>query len=339
MRALVTGGAGFIGQHTVRALLKRGWKVSVLDARTSVATGWEYLQDVIPDGLHRGSILAPYQVVEALESQRFDVCLHLAAQSHVDESLLDPKGTVEVNVIGTQIVAEECASRHIPLLYCSTDEVYGDSADGLGRNFELCQLPMSWERDELRPSSPYSASKAAGELIVRAIARSYSLEYAITRGTNAFGPGQYPQKLIPIVCRMLQRGEPVPMHDGGLQVRQWVHVEEFATMLCLVAKGLVSEPKKTSGQTYNIAGPERVSVLDLTEMFAEVLGVPKNKAWVDAPGRPGGDRAYSVSGEKAASDLGFYAKRCISSRSEIEELLKAYPAEGHCEITTYGGES
>tara|TARA_B100001093_G_scaffold2600_1_gene2643 strand:+ start:18010 stop:19005 length:996 start_codon:yes stop_codon:yes gene_type:complete len=329
MRALITGGAGFIGTRLVTWLHDRADEIFVYDSREKPATGWGTCVNLLGhDRVLLGHVQDMQRMSDLVQRIRPDVVLHLAAQSHVDASIKSPTETIEANVLGTHVVAMVCARWKVPLVYCSTDEVYGDA---LG-----CER-ASREYDPLEPSSPYSASKASGELLVRAISRTFGLDFAITRGTNAFGPGQYPEKLIPIACRMLHSGERVQLHGGGFQIRQWVHVDEFAECLALVAQRLVERDEDVIGQTFNIAGPERISVIGLVEMLAKRMGVSVDDAHEATADRPGGDAEYYVDGSRARDVLGFQAKRVITHDNELELLISEYASVGCFHATVYGG--
>lgn len=343
MRAIVTGGAGFIGQHLVLDLVERGWDVWVLDALTYAASGrdrlWRVLGEWSPACMadhHRllqGDVCDPLDVGAVLRAVQPEVVYHLAAESHVDASLQRPADAMRVNAVGTLVVAQACAQAGVPLVYCSTDEVYGDVAGTRWDEEGADELATP-----LAPSSPYSAGKAAGEHAVHAVARSYGLQAVITRGSNAWGPGQYPEKLVPIACRLLSRGEPVPLHGGGDQVRQWVHVAEFSDCLVRAGAYLLNGPawrREPGGgvarewptdqvPVWNIAGPCRLSVRELVLLLADVAGVPPERATRDTPDRPGQDRAYHVSGERAEIMLGFRPRRGIVNRHELQRLLEHY---------------
>lgn len=321
-RVLVTGAHGFIGYHVCALLSAAGATFSVLDARTRAAVNADLVRDL--PGLDREVVgeaerAGPWR---DLEDYPADLVLHLAAESHVDASIEAPVRTVEANAVGTARAADAALRRRAVLLYCSTDEVYGDAT---GEPWEETGAP---EETPLRPSSPYSAGKAAGEHVVTSYARTYGLCAAITRGSNAFGPRQLGEKLVPIVCRTLLRGGAVPLHDGGVQIRQWVHVEEFAEALLLAAAARVGNA--TAGvllpgrevPVYNIAGPERLSVRDLVSAFGGRLpGAPPGES---AGMRPGQDMSYSVSGSRMRSDLGYLPRRRISDPVEIDALLRHY---------------
>ena len=333
MRWLVTGGCGFIGGHVVRQLVSQqsAGNVYVMDARTRAATQAKQVRDWLGDNLLHGSVTSPDDVRRAVGESHPDVVLHLAAQSHVDSSLRDPNEAMLTNAYGTQVVATACAQRGIPLVYCSTDEVYGPAQM---RN----DVPVPYcEGAAMHPSSPYSAGKAAGEHSVRAMGISAGLRYAITRGCNAFGSGQLAEKLVPIACALLQRGEPVPLHGGGAQLRQWVSVTEFADALVFIADGLQGGDLM-AGQTYNIAGPRVCSVRELVLALAAVAGVPAERAIRSTVERPGQDAAYCIDGA-LLSMFGWRARTDILDTDNLRAMLASYAAETRVHLAPYTEQS
>lgn len=328
MRILVTGGCGFIGHHTVRELLDLGHEVHVLDSRDVTAINWTRVESWIGANLHLGDVRSSVTVNDLFRAYRFDLVLHLAAQSHVDRSIADPVGTVDTNVVGTQVIVNACVRYNVPLVYCSTDEVYGDALD-------TGAMVVHHEGYRLNPSSPYSAGKAGGEFVVTAAGRTHGLKYAITRGTNAWGPGQYGEKLIPIIVHRLSHGHPVPLHGGGLQVRQWVAVEEFAHALATIGRVLADGYEPVQSQVYNIAGPVIYSVKDLVLSFAKVLGVEQSRAFIEVKDRPGQDKAYCVCGRALEDALGITPKRVITDELELTRLVTYYQTIGTSQPTLY----
>lgn len=326
-RVLVTGGYGFVGLHVCRRLSGLGVDFSVVDAMTRAAVNAAEVRALRG---FEGDVVGKAEDAETWADaasllRRPDVVLHLAAESHVDASISAPVHAVHANAVGTARAAEHALRARAVLAYCSTDEVYGDAA---GEPWEA--EGADEERTPLRPSSPYSAGKAGGEHVVSSYARTYGLCAVITRGSNAFGPRQHGEKLVPLACRKLLAGEPFPLHGGGSQVRQWVHVEEFAEALLHAAadcvRGAPSGGLRHGGivPAYNIAGPERLSVSDLVAALRS--RVPRAPAGLPAPDRPGQDMSYHVSGCRMLSDLGYAPRRRISSPEELDALLLHYGA-------------
>ena len=279
MHLLVTGGAGFIGSNLVHFLLSRRpeARVTVLDALT-YAGRRENLARWEGDPRFRfleGSVTDPDAVERAMEGTR--ACLHLAAETHVDRSIQDGARFVQTNAVGTQVLLD-AARRHglERVVLVGTDEVYGSLPEGSAR-----------EGDPLRPSSPYSASKAAADLLALAHFRTYGTPVVLTRCTNNFGPYQYPEKLLPFFLSQALEGRPLPLYGDGLQVRDWLYVEDHCEALALVLdRGAV-------GEIYNVgAGQERTN-LELTRALLELLGRPPDLVR-HVEDRPGHDRRYSV---------------------------------------------
>lgn len=278
-RLLVTGGAGFIGSAFVRRVLARhrDVTVTVLDKLT-YAGNLANLAPVADDPRYRfvqGDI-NDEALVDELAAE-VDAIVNFAAESHVDRSIEGPDAFIRTDVHGTFVLLEAARRHgHARYLQISTDEVYGDVPTG-----------SSKETDPLRPRSPYSASKASGDLLVGAYHTTYGLPTLLTRASNNFGPYQYPEKVIPLFITNAIDDEPLPLYGDGLQVRDWLHVDDHCDALELVlARG---EP----GGTYNIGAGNEMTNLALTRRILELVGKPISLVR-SVPDRAGHDRRYSV---------------------------------------------
>jgi dTDP-glucose 4,6-dehydratase len=287
VRILVTGGAGFIGSEFVRQTLGRypDDQVTVLDKLT-YAGNLANLSSVEGDPRYRfvqGDIADPEALKVALDGCQ--AVVNFAAETHVDRSIMEPDAFVKTDVLGTWTLAE--AARAIGIqrfVHISTDEVYGAVLDG-----------ASLESDRLDPTSPYSAAKAGGELLVLAAYKTYGLPSVIVRGANAYGPYQYPEKLIPLHITNAIDDQALPVYGDGQQRRQWTHVEDFASGVDAVLR------QGELGQIYNIGNPEPEDDLPvnltLSRRVLELLGKPETliEYVVD---RPAHDRRYRVNSQK-----------------------------------------
>jgi dTDP-glucose 4,6-dehydratase len=272
MRILVTGGCGFIGSHFVRRLVAGGDEVVVLDKLTY--SGRRENLDGVECELHVGDIADPEAVGRA--AGECEAIVNFAAETHVDRSILEAGDFISTDVYGTHVLLERAREAGLRFLQVSTDEVYGDVPPGVS----------STEADPLRPSSPYSASKAGGDLQVLAYVRTYGLNASITRGANTYGPYQYPEKLVPLFVTNAVDGLPLPVYGDGLQRREWLHAEDHCAAVELVLR------KGEPGGVYNVGGEEREN-LDLIERIVDLTGAdPALVRHVDD--RPGHDRRYSV---------------------------------------------
>jgi dTDP-glucose 4,6-dehydratase len=286
MRILVTGGCGFIGSHFVRRLVARGDEVVVLDKLTY--SGRRENLDAVECELHVGDIADPEAVERAAAG--CEAIVNLAAETHVDRSILEAGDFISTDVYGTHVLLERAREAGLRFLQVSTDEVYGDVPPGVS----------STEADPLRPSSPYSASKAGGDLQVLAYVRTYGLNASITRGANTYGPYQYPEKLVPLFVTNAVDGLPLPVYGDGLQRREWLHAEDHCAAVELVLRE--GEP----GGVYNVGGEEREN-LDVIERIVELTGAdPALVRHVDD--RPGHDRRYSVDSARVRA-LGWEPRR------------------------------
>ena len=287
MRILVAGGAGFIGSEYVRQTLERYPldEVTVLDKLT-YAGNLENLRDVVSNPRYRfvaGDIADRHAVDAALAG--CTAIVNFAAETHVDRSILDPDAFVRTDVLGTWMLAETGRASGIDrFVHISTDEVYGAVLRG-----------SSTEGDRLDPSSPYSAAKAGGELLVLAAHKTYGLPALVVRGANAYGPYQYPEKLIPLHITNALDNSQVPVYGDGQQRRQWTHVADFASGVDIVLRN------GTVGLVYNVGTPESDAELPvnlaLTRRVLEILGKPLSliEHVVD---RPAHDRRYRVDPSK-----------------------------------------
>src|SRR5947209_3402568 len=283
MRVLVTGGAGFIGSHFAERLLAMGDEVVVLDKLTYAGN-----EANVPHGaeFHRGDV----GVREDIEAAgRFDAIVNFAAETHVDRSILGPHDFARTDVLGALVLAEVARDRGIRLVQVSTDEVYGDVTG-----------PVDEEAPP-RPSSPYSASKAGGDLQVLAAVRTFGVVACITRGSNTYGPRQFPEKLVPLFITNALEREPMPLYGDGRQVRDWLHVDDHCAAIELVLR------QGEAGEIYNVGAGEEHENVELTRLIVDHLGVePSLVRNVDD--RAGHDRRYSLDAARIRS-LGWEPRR------------------------------
>lgn len=285
MRLFVTGGAGFIGSNLVRHLLASGDdEVTVFDALT-YAGNLANLADVESDPRFRfvhGDICDRAAVADAMAGH--DAVLHLAAESHVDRSLLDPDVFVRTNCGGTNVLCDVAVQVGVQrFLHVSTDEVYGSIEQGSFR-----------EGDPLAPRSPYSASKAGSDLLAMAYHETHGLPVVITRSSNQYGPYQFPEKLIPFFTTRLLQGERVPLYGDGLNVRDWMFVEDNCEALALVLRhGEV-------GEVYNVGAGNECTNREITDRLLALLGADESSV-EHVEDRLGHDRRYSIDTTKVAA--------------------------------------
>ncbi len=286
MKLLVCGGAGFIGSNFCRVRTRdHGDEVVVLDKLT-YAGRRENLQDVEHAFVH-GAIEDPVKVREAIEG--VDAVVNFAAETHVDRSIAEPDAFVQTHAIGTWILLEAAREAGVRYLQVSTDEVYGSIAEG-----------SFTEESPLQPSSPYSATKAGADLLVSSYTHTYGMETLICRGSNNYGPYQYPEKLIPLMVLNAVHGDPLPVYGDGQQVRNWLYVEDFARGIGHVLEHGVP------GEVYNVGGPDECTNLEVVQRIVELTGC--DPALVTrVTDRPGHDFRYSLGSEKVRA-LGWEAQ-------------------------------
>ena len=290
MKVLVSGGAGFIGSAFVRTLLEAdpGANVTVLDKLT-YAGRRENLEGVDVGRLEfvEGDICDPDAVGEALEG--CDAIVNFAAESHVDRSIESPGEFIETDVFGTYVLLEAARHAGIRHLQVSTDEVYGSIEEG-----------SFTETSPLDPSSPYSASKAGGDLLVSAFRHTYGMDSLAVRASNNYGPRQHPEKLIPLTILNALAGDPIPVYGDGMQVRNWLFVEDFCSAIRVVLE------KGEAGEVYNVGGPDELTNIEVVKTIIRLTGGSEDTIeYVED--RLGHDRRYSLSSSKTEG-LGWKAE-------------------------------
>jgi dTDP-glucose 4,6-dehydratase len=285
MRLLVCGGAGFIGSAFVRLRLDLGDEVTVLDKLT-YAGRRENLEGLDVAFVHAG-IEDAAAVAEAIDG--VDAVVNFAAETHVDRSITEPDAFVTTHAVGTWVLLEAARAAGVRYLQVSTDEVYGSIEEG-----------SFTESSPLQPSSPYSATKAGADLLVASYFHTYGLQTLICRGSNNYGPRQYPEKLIPLVILNALAGDQLPVYGDGRQVRNWLFVEDFARAIDTVLE------KGVPGEAYNVGGPDEEENIRVVKRIVELTG--RDESLIEyVTDRPGHDRRYSLSSDKVRS-LGWEAQ-------------------------------
>ena len=288
---LVTGGCGFIGSNFVRLALDAGYRVTNLDKLT-YAGNLANLRDV--DGRDdyrfvRGDICDAETVKGLFEQNAFDGVIHFAAESHVDRSILDATEFVRTNVVGTQVLlAGALEAGGVRFVQVSTDEVYGSLGDS----------GYFTEDTPLQPNSPYSASKASADLMVRAYHHTYGLDAVVTRCSNNYGPYQFPEKLIPLFVTNAMEGHKLPVYGDGLYVRDWLYVDDHCRALLAVFE------KGEAGRVYNIGGHNEMTNLDITRLILRETGRDESLV-THVKDRPGHDRRYAIDNTRITTELGW----------------------------------
>jgi dTDP-glucose 4,6-dehydratase len=293
MKILITGGAGFIGSNFIRFLVQSGkdYRIINLDKLTYAGNlenladlvggpGYEFVRGNIGDG----------KLVDRLLEENVEAVVNFAAESHVDRSLYEPDLFIQTNVVGVQILLHAALRHRIKkFVQVSTDEVYG-SLDAEGPRFR--------EDFPLAPSSPYSASKAAGDLLARSYFKTYGFPVVVTRCSNNYGPYQFPEKLIPLFVTNALENRPLPVYGDGLNIRDWIHVEDHCRALELVLE------KGRPGEIYNIGGEAERTNLEITRSILRILGKPESLMQYVAD-RPGHDRRYAIDFSKIEREIGW----------------------------------
>lgn len=291
MKLFVTGGAGFIGSNFIRMVLGMGKAHSIVNFdKLTYAGNLANLESVAKDSNYR-FVKGDICDAEAVESAMTgcDAVVHFAAESHVDRSIYEPAPVIQTNVTGTFILlqmAKKIAAQRF--VHVSTDEVYGDIAPGA----------FSDENFPLQPSSPYSASKASSDLLVRSYVRTYGFPAIVTRASNNYGPYQFPEKFLPLMITNLLEDKSLPIYGDGLQQRDWLHVEDHCRgIFAALERGKI-------GEVYNIGGADIVDNLTMAHRLLQIMGKPE-RLLTSVKDRPGHDRRYALDCKKIEKDLGW----------------------------------
>ena len=287
MNYLVTGGAGFIGSNFIDYMLAQHphCRIVCLDKLT-YAADMSNLANALPSPRFtfvKGDICAERALDKLFEREKFDAVINFAAETHVDRSIKRPSVFLKSNVLGVQALADCCVKYGVRLHHISTDEVYGD--------LPLGSSVLLNEESALRPSSPYAASKAAADLLIAAYCRTYGLKATISRCCNNYGPNQYAEKLIPLAISHIQSGRPVPLYGNGLNVRDWLYVEDHCRAVDIILQ------RGECGQVYNVAAHCELDNLTLVKKLLAAIGAEDNLIKF-VPDRKGHDLRYGIDDAK-----------------------------------------
>lgn len=309
MKLLVTGGAGFIGSNFILYMLRQHPDYQIVNADSLTYAGnLENLKSIEnhPNYKFTKTDITDTWAIDALFQQGIDVVVNFAAESHVDRSILDPEVFVKTNVLGTQVLLDAAKKYGVTkYVQVSTDEVYGT----------LGETGLFTEETSLRPNSPYSASKAGGDLLVRAYHETFGLPVNITRCSNNYGPYQFPEKLIPLMISRALSDQNLPIYGDGLNIRDWLYVEDHCSAIDLVIhKGLV-------GEVYNIGGNNERTNLHIVKTILRELNKPDSLITL-VQDRPGHDRRYGIDPTKITQELGWKPKH--NFETGIHETIQWY---------------
>jgi dTDP-glucose 4,6-dehydratase len=310
VKILVTGGAGFIGSNFIRHTLSLNKNYEIVNYdKLTYAGNLANLDSVAEDRNYsfvRGDICDAKAVEQAMRG--CDAVVHFAAESHVDRSIYEPAAAIETNVTGTFVMLQLARKLHIDrFVHISTDEVYGDMPPGA----------FASEDSPIRPSSPYSASKASSDLLVLSYVRTYGFPGLITRSSNNYGPYQFPEKFLPLMITNAMNDTPLPIYGDGKQQRDWLHVEDNCRgVLEVLERGRV-------GEVYNIGGVDIEENLTVARQLLRLIGKPETLLSY-VKDRPGHDRRYALRCEKMEKDLGW--KPIISLKEGLRQTIDWYKA-------------
>ncbi|MFN3739748.1 MAG: dTDP-glucose 4,6-dehydratase [Thermodesulfovibrionales bacterium] len=308
MKLLITGGAGFIGSEVVRRAIKEGFSVTVVD-NLSYAGDLERIKGVKEKIIfYQVDISDKEALYNVFKKETPEIVIHLAAESHVDRSIIEPQAFLHTNVMGTFNLLELSKESKIKkFINVSTDEVYGELGDEGYFN----------EESPLKPNSPYSASKASQDMLGRAYWRTYGLPVITVRPSNNYGPWQYPEKLIPVVIAKALNNEKIPIYGDGRNVREWLYVEDCEEAILMITD------KGKPGEIYNIGSNEEKRNIDVVREILRIINKPEELIEF-VKDRPGHDFRYSMSIEKIKKEIGWSPKTRF--KEGIEETVRWYIA-------------
>jgi dTDP-glucose 4,6-dehydratase len=304
-RILISGGAGFIGSEFVRQIVKHGYKIVVMDKLT-YAGDLARLKDVRGKiDFYKADICNKRDISRIFKQSRPNVVVHFAAETHVDRSILGSDSFIKTNIQGTQNLLDVCRIYNIgKFVHISTDEVYGDIRKGKFK-----------ENTALSPSSPYSASKAASDLLLKSYIRTFGFPGIIVRPSNNYGPWQYPEKFIPVIIYKALNNEKVPVYAKGLNIREWLYVSDCAAAIIkILHKGRI-------GETYNVGSGFEKRNIEVAKAILDILGKPHSLIEF-VKDRPGHDYRYSLDFSKVKNELGFLPK--VDFKTGIQKTVIWY---------------
>jgi dTDP-glucose 4,6-dehydratase len=311
MKLLVTGGCGFIGSNFIIHMLESYPDVSIINLDLLTYAGnLENLQDVEPYGLRHQFVkgdISEQETVRCLMSEKPDVVVNFAAESHVDRSIMDCCAFIHTNIRGTQVLLDACREYHVPrFVQISTDEVYGSLRP---------DEPPFTEDNQICPNSPYAASKAAADLLVRSYHKTYGMDVVITRCSNNYGPLQFPEKLIPLMITNALQDLELPVYGDGGNVRDWIHVKDHCSAIDAVMR------KGRPGHVYNIGADSESQNIDIVKYILHRLDKPDSLIRF-VTDRPGHDRRYAMNALKLKEELGW--KPLISFEEGMNHTISWY---------------
>ena len=310
---LVTGAAGFIGSNFVRMLVSRREPVKLVAFdKLTYAGNLANLSDLLSDQVVfvKGDICDEAAVTKAIDDHKVSEIVHFAAESHVDRSILGSGPFVQTNVVGTQVLLDIAKARKIEkFLYVSTDEVYGTLP-------ENDPTALFTEETPIQPNSPYSASKAGGDCLVRSYFHTFHMPLLTTRCSNNYGPYHFPEKLSPLFVTNLMEDKQVPLYGDGKNVRDWLYVEDHCDAIYTVLN------KGTFGEAYNVGGNNEMTNRQITEIVLKAMDKPWDKYVKYVQDRPGHDRRYAIDASKIKRELGWEPK--FRFESAIKTTIQWY---------------